>query len=134
MKHVFEADTYFKTIPKTRNASMFILRELLFEIYPTIEEQMIDGYPTYFLEDKAICSLISTPRAMAIKILPSDLLMAFEEELESYNWQSSYIRFDKLEEKDFELFAQILKFVGYNYTKSAISKRNISTVKELIEI
>ncbi len=134
MKHVFETDLYFQNIPTHRNATMFILRELIFEIYPSIEEQMIDGYPTYFLDDQAICSLISTPRSMAIKILPSDLLMAFESELENYNWESSYIRFEKIEQKDFDLFEQILKFVGYNYTKSAVSKRPTKTVQELIEI
>lgn len=118
MDHVFQTDAYFASVPKKNSASLFVLRETIFDVFPNVYETLIDGIPTYLLHGKVLCALANHSNSMALYIKPHDLLLEFEEELEQYNWHRSSIRFNKIENEDILFFERMLHFVGTNYHKS----------------
>lgn len=127
MKPVFETDAYFNAVPKEQNASLFVIREMIFNNFPNIKEVLFEGVPTYVLNGKMLCKLVSTQEYMILFFPASDLLLEFEEELEKYKWHRSKIFFNKIEEEDVLLFQEIMNFTSQNYHLSKANKQKTRT-------
>lgn len=111
-------DAYFENLDNGRKEILLKIRNIIFDLFPDIEENMDYRMPTYILDGQTLCALASQKNYMALYIMPYDFLGKFEESLKKYNCGASCIRFKKLEEKGFELFKSILDFSGKNYPQS----------------
>ena len=123
MNYVFQTDAYFEGIPKNKSASMFVLREMIFDVFPNVKELMHEGIPTYIYKGKILCALAYYTKYMVLYVKSHDLLLEFETELENYNWHRSSIRFNTIENEDILFFERMLYFVGTNYDKSGYTTK-----------
>lgn len=113
-----DVDAYLARIPAERREAVALLRELIFQVYPDIQENMRFRMPSYFLWSKPFCAIGSQKHYVSLYLIPYDLLEAFAEALQGYDCGKSCIRFRRVNDEDLALTGQILRYMGEHYFQS----------------
>ena len=101
------------------------IRDMIFQVFPGIEEDMVYKMPTYHLDGNALCAVASQKHYLAFYLMPHDFLPKFKERLKNYNCGKSCIRFKHLTPDTLKLLEEIVTFSGKNYADSSLfGKRN----------
>ena len=112
------AQDYINGLPKDRAEIIQSIRELIFELFPNIKENMDYRMPTYLYKWETLCAIASQKDHLVLYIMPYDLLDEFGEELKAYDMGKSCIRFRKLQPNSLDLFKRILTHCAEHYPQS----------------
>lgn len=102
-------DEYFAELPAERREALEVLRRVIRETLPGVEESMQHGMPAFSLRGEVVCGIASQARNMAFYCCTKDLLEKHRAALGGLDCGKSCIRFRKLADLPMEAIAAVVR-------------------------
>jgi len=101
-------DTYLAGLDESRRKALAVLRKLILETVPGVQESMRYRMPTYDLGDTGVCAMASQKQYISLYLDPPHV-EAHRAEFAGLNVGKSCVRFRRLEQLPLDTVRTILK-------------------------
>jgi len=103
-----DVDTYLAGLNENRREALTVLREMILETVPGVQESMRYRMPTYDLGEMGICAMASQKKYISLYLDPPHV-EAHRAEFAGLNVGKSCVRFRRLEQLPLDTVRTILK-------------------------